>query len=73
MVSSHAVPARVSADAVHIATAAVHRVEYLLTWNCTHIANAVLRPRIEAVCRAIGFIPPIICTPEELLPPGDES
>ena len=42
-------------------------MEYLLTWNCTHIANAVLRPRIEAVCRLYGYEPPIICTPQELM------
>lgn len=59
-------PARAAADALHIATAAVHGMRYLLTWNCTHIANAALRPRIEVVCRAAGFEPPLICTPEEL-------
>lgn len=59
-------PEKAAADALHIATAAVHGVQYLLTWNCTHIANAALRPRIEAVCRAAGFEPPLICTPEEL-------
>jgi hypothetical protein len=41
-------------------------MQYLLTWNCTHIANVALRPQIEAVCRAAGFEPPLICTPEEL-------
>ncbi len=59
-------PERAASDAVHIAIAAVHGVDFLLTWNCTHIANATLRPRIEAVCRAAGYEPPIICTPEEL-------
>ncbi len=59
-------PARAAADAIHIATAAVHGIQYLLTWNCTHIANVVLRPQIEAACRAAGFEPPLICTPEEL-------
>jgi hypothetical protein len=59
-------PEKAVADALHIATAAVHGMQYLLTWNCTHIANATLRPRIEAVCRAAGFEPPLICTPEEL-------
>ena len=59
-------PPKAGADALHIATAAVHGMQYLLTWNCTHIANAVMRPRIEAVCRAAGFEPPLICTPEEL-------
>jgi hypothetical protein len=59
-------PAKAAADALHIATAAAHGMHYLLTWNCTHIANVALRPRIEAVCRAAGFEPPLICTPEEL-------
>jgi hypothetical protein len=52
--------------------AAVHGMQYLLTWNCTHIANATLRPRIEAVCRAAGYEPPLICMPEELPPPEGE-
>jgi hypothetical protein len=59
-------PERAAADALHIAITAVHGVEYLLTWNCTHLANVTLRPQIEAVCRAAGFEPPLICTPEEL-------
>jgi hypothetical protein len=59
-------PEQAAADALHIAITAVHGVDYLLTWNCTHIANVTLRPRIEAVCRAAGYEPPLICTPEEL-------
>jgi predicted nucleic acid-binding protein len=59
-------PAKAAADALHIATAAAHGMQYLLTWNCTHIANVALRPGIEAVCRAAGLEPPLICTPEEL-------
>lgn len=59
-------PEKATADSLHIATAAVHGMKYLLTWNCTHIANVVLRPKIEAVCRAAGVEPPLICTPEEL-------
>ena len=51
---------------MHIAVAAVHGVEYLLTWNCKHIANATMRQAIEGVCREAGYEPPIICTPEEL-------
>lgn len=53
-------PTRASADALHIAVAAVNGVAYLVTWNCTHIANASLRPRIEAVCRRSGYEPPVI-------------
>ena len=62
-----ALPARAAADALHIAIAVVNGMDYLLTWNCTHIANAALRNRIETVCRSKGFEVPIICTPEELL------
>ena len=53
-------------DALHLAMTCVHGMQYLLTWNCTHLANARLRSRIEQVCREAGYVPPIICTPEEL-------
>jgi len=62
-------PAKAAVDALHIAIAAVSAMDYLLTWNCTHIANAVLRGRIESVCRGHGRTPPRICTPEELMEP----
>lgn len=64
-------PERAAVDALHIAIAAVHGMDYLLTWNCTHIANAALRGTIEAVCRKADFEPPTICTPEELLSEED--
>ena len=51
LVDAKAVPERAGQDAVYIAIAAVHRVPFLVTWNFRHIANAVARPRIEAVCR----------------------
>lgn len=66
-------PPKAQADALHIAVAAVNGVDYLLTWNCTHIANATLRSRIEAVCRAAGYEPPVICTPQEMLERGDND
>ncbi len=66
-------PARATADALHIAVAAVNRVEFLVTWNCTHIANATLRPRIEQLCRQMGYDPPVICTPKEMMGGGDAS
>ena len=53
-------------DAFHIALAAGHGMDYLLTWNCKHIANATTSSTIEMICRSEGFEPPIICTPEEL-------
>lgn len=60
-------PPNAQADALHIAVAAVNHMSYLLTWNCTHIANATLRSRIEAVCRSQGYEPPVVCTPQEML------
>ena len=66
LVTRNALPAVAEIDALHVAIAAVNGIEYLLTWNCTHIANAHTRPKIEATCRALGYEPPIICTPQEL-------
>lgn len=54
-------------DALHIALAAVHGMHYLVTWNCKHIANAVIRRAVERQCRLAGFEPPVICMPQELL------
>lgn len=67
LIRRNALPAKAEIDAYHVAIAAVNGIDYLLTWNCTHIANASTRPKIEATCRALGFEPPIICTPQELM------
>ena len=67
LVRQAVVPPKAAIDALHIALAAVHGMDYLLTWNCSHIANATMRGRIEEVCRAAGFEPSVICTPMELL------
>lgn len=66
LIERHALPEKAEVDAYHVAVAAVNGIEFLLTWNCTHIANAQTRPKIEATCRALGYEPPIICTPDEL-------
>lgn len=55
LVASLALPAKASTDAAHIALAAVHGMHFLMTWNCTHIANAEMAVAIERVCRASGF------------------
>lgn len=60
-------PRQAAADALHVATAACHGIEFLLTWNSTHIANAELRPTIERVTRRRGVVSPILCTPDELM------
>ena len=66
LITGQALPAQAVQDALHLAIACVHGMEYLLTWNCTHLANARLRSRIEQVCHQAGYDPPIICTPEAL-------
>ena len=60
-------PERAVTDAVHVAIAITNGMDYLLTWNCKHLANAVLRSKIEDVCREQGYEPPVICTPQELM------
>jgi predicted nucleic acid-binding protein len=60
-------PPKASIDALHIAAVAHHRIEYLLTWNCRHIANARILPRIHDVLADFGIPIPIICTPEEMV------
>ncbi len=64
---AHCLPQTAAEDALHIALAAIHSLEYLLTWNCTHIANAAMRPKIEELISQQGYRVPIICTPEELM------
>jgi hypothetical protein len=70
---SGAIPARAAEDAAHIAIAVANGVEYLVTWNCRHIGNATMRSQIETVCRNARYEPAIICTPEELMEPDDET
>lgn len=62
-----AIPVRAVRDAAHVAVAAVHDVDYLLTWNCRHLANAQIMRRMSVVCNFQGFSMPVICTPEELM------
>jgi predicted nucleic acid-binding protein len=66
LLEAHALPPKAMVDALHVAAAAVHGIDYLLTWNCKHIANAATRGTIDKTCRDAGFEPPTICTPEEL-------
>ncbi len=67
LLSEIPLPKEAEIDGLHIAIATVHGMDYLLTWNCRHIANAVLRHPIESVCRKRGYEPPVICTPLELM------
>ena len=67
LVAEGPLPRKAALDALHIAVAVSGGIEYLLTWNFAHLANATIRNQIERKCRAKGYEPPIICTSEELL------
>ena len=62
-----ALPPHALLDMAHISIATVHGMQFLLTWNCKHIANARIVRVVEKVCRDRGFEPPVLCTPEELM------
>ena len=73
LVDRKAVPASEPRDALHIATAATNGVQFIATWNFKHILNPHLQAQIAATCRDAGFIPPVICTPEQLKVTEDDS
>ena len=60
-------PEKAASDAVHVAVATIHHLDYLLTWNCRHIANAEIKRAVNALCQTKGYEMPFIITPEELL------
>jgi predicted nucleic acid-binding protein len=70
LVTEGPLPRNAAADAAHIAIAAAYGCEYLLTWNCRHIANAELHRAISRVVGEYGYEVPILCTPVELM--GEE-
>ncbi len=67
LVSTGIVPQKAASDALHIAVASAHRIDYLVTWNFKHIANPFLRDRLRAAVTEAGFEMPVMCSPEELL------
>ena len=73
LIDSGAVPQKAAEDAGHIAIAVTNGVDYLVTWNCRHIANATMRSHIDRVCREAGYEPTVICTPSELMESDDED
>lgn len=66
IIESELLPPRAVRDAIHIAVSSVHAVDMLLTWNCRHIANAVIMRELGQIVSDAGYQLPIICTPEEL-------
>lgn len=67
LIEEFAVPKTEPRDAVHISLAAANGLKYLVSWNFKHIVNPTTRSAIERVCRDAGFVPPMICTPDELM------
>lgn len=67
LVKERIVPVKAAEDALHIAIATVNKVDYLLTWNCKHIANPEIQRNTAAYLEKVGLFLPFICTPEELL------
>jgi hypothetical protein len=67
ILQSGAIPPKAIRDAAHIAVAAIHAMDYLLTWNCKHLANAQIMRRIGLTCHRAGYRMPLICTPDELM------
>jgi PIN domain len=60
-------PPKAKVDAIHIAAATVHSMDYLLTWNCKHIANAQIQGKLAEISLDFGYVLPILCTPNELM------
>jgi len=67
MVTGGPIPKEYPEDALHIAVCALNGIDYLVTWNCTHLANATIRKQVERFFERAGYVCPAICTPEELM------
>jgi len=67
LVAEGPVPSEAAVDALHVGVAAANGMDYLLTWNCRHLANAALRTRFQVSLELAGYGCPVICTPEELM------
>lgn len=67
LIAEGALPLKATDDALHIAIATLHRIDFLLTWNCRHIANPIIQEKVADFLENKGLFLPIICTPEELL------
>jgi len=67
LVEGGPIPKEYPEDALHIAVCALNGIDYLVTWNCTHLANATIRRQVERFLEVAGFVCPVICTPEELM------
>lgn len=67
IIAARIIPDKAQADAFHIAVATRHGMDYLLTWNCAHIANAEIMRQVQRIMEECGYEIPVICTPDELM------
>ncbi|MBF0502585.1 MAG: type II toxin-antitoxin system VapC family toxin [Candidatus Riflebacteria bacterium] len=67
LVKKGPLPKKADVDALHISLAAIHGIEYLLSWNCKHIANVFIQKDLAKIIRAHGYECPVLCTPESML------
>ncbi len=65
-IENHVMPAGDAGDAAHLAVASYYGIDYLLTWNCRHLANANKFEHIRKVNRRLGLLTPELVTPEQL-------
>ncbi len=72
LVNKNVVPKEFPEDALHIAIAAVHKIEVIATWNFKHINNPVTRVKIRKVIEEQGYVSPEMCSPEEFIGENDE-
>lgn len=72
-VAERVMPAPIAGDAIHVAAACVHEIEYVLSWNVRHLANPNKAEHLRVVCVRAGYLPPRIVTPDLLWEPPDES
>jgi hypothetical protein len=73
LVTCGLIPDKAASDAIHIAVASVHRMNYLVTWNFKHIANPFIRSRLRQAVFDAGFHLPVLCSPDELLQHNEDS
>jgi hypothetical protein len=73
LIREKVMPAPVAGDAIHVAVACWHEVDYLLSWNVKHLANPRKIGHLGTICLRLGLVPPRILTPDLLWQEEDEG
>jgi hypothetical protein len=71
LITPDLLPQKATADALHLSLATIHKMDFLLTWNCRHLDNAEIKSKVRRLLTTQGYSLPEICTPQELI--GDEN